>query len=184
MPGDITVLITASQKGDDEAIEKLYRVMAPTLRKIAAVHLQKEKPNHTLGIDGVVNDAFLELVNLNRMTINDRNHFCALANNFIERRLNRYWRWKTRPKRGGDMERLPLDEELLGGIPFVPELEEQREATERLAIAHPNQHKALVLYYFDGYSQPEIAKLMDCSLSTVQKSIRFAKTWLTRELNG
>ena len=84
MPGDITVLIAESQRGDQEAQNKLFREIAATLRRIAAVHMRKERQNHTLGIDGVVTDAFMQLINLNRMEFADRDHFFALANRFME----------------------------------------------------------------------------------------------------
>ena len=99
MPGDITVLIAESQKGDQEAQNKLFRETAATLRRIATLHLRKERHNHTLGIDGVVTDAFMQLIDLNRVEFADRDHFFALANTFMKRVLENYRIWRDAQKR-------------------------------------------------------------------------------------
>ena len=168
MPGDITLLIAASQEGDDGSHEKLFRVIAPMLRKFAAIHLKDENQNHTLGIDGIVTDTFLKLVELNRMEFNDRDHFFALANTFMKRRLDRYRRWKAAKKRGGDVEKLPLEEELICAVPFAPELGRVREAVDRMGKEHPRQTRVLELYYFYGYRQAEIAEQLQIGERTIQ----------------
>ena len=181
MPGDITALILASQVGNQEARGKLYREMGKSLRRIAAVHMRNEKQNHTLSVDGIVDEAFMQLVNLNRMGFNDRAHFTALANEFMKRILINYARWKKRDKRGGNVEKVSLHESVISAMPFSPELSNLRDAMERLEKHHPRQKKVLELHYFDGYKQKEIAELLEIGLRTIEKDLRFARAWLARE---
>ena len=181
MPGDITVLIAASQKGDLEARDKLYREVVSSLRSIASMRLREEKRNHTLGIDGIVDDAFIELVNLNRMEINDREHFTALASEFMRRILGNYRKWKNALKRGGKEKKLSLHDSVIAAIPYSPELFDLREALERMEKMHPRQKQVLELHYFDGYKQKEVAERLEVGLRTVEKDLMFARTWLSRE---
>ena len=182
MPGDITVLIIASQKGDQVARGKLYREVASSLRSIAEIRLRRD--DHTLGVDGIVNEAFLQLLNLNRMEFRDREHFTAMANEFMGRILSNYRKWKKALKRGGDKQVRSLHDSVIVAIPFVSDLYELRDALERMDQYHPRQKKALTLYYFDGYKHKEIAELLDISLRSVENDVRFAKTWLAREWNN
>ena len=100
--------------------------MATALRNIASMHLWDEQKGHTLGIDGLVDDAFMKLVNLNRMEFNDQEHFKALANTFMSRILSNYRRWKER--HWG--KNVPLDNSVIAAIPYAPELSVLRGGSE------------------------------------------------------
>ena len=177
MPGDITILIAQSQKGDQEARDMLYRKISPVLRSIAANHLRKEKSDHTLGIEGVVDEAFMKLVELKRMEFNDREHFKAQANTFMKWILENYRRWKER--HWG--KNTPLEEALIAAIPYVPELANLRESVELLGKDHPRCKEALELHYYDGFKQQEVADMLGFSKRAIEEDLRFAKAWIKKE---
>ena len=179
MARDITVLIHASQKGDIEARGELYRLTASTLKEIATNHLRNEKRNHTLGVDGIVDDAFMKLVALNRIEFKEREHFYKLANTFMGRVLKDYAKWKKRLKRGGEVEIIELDESLIGAINYGSDL---FDLLDRFGESHPRAKKAFIMSHLDGYSREEVAAELKCSKKTVYNDLIFAKASLFDEL--
>ena len=180
MQGDITVLINASQKGNRDARTQLFRELALVLRRVASSHMHKERHDHTLGVDGIVTDAFMQLVNLNRMEIKDREHFVALANIFMKRVLENYRVWKEAQKRGGKANYISIHDTVISAIPFAPELFDLRDALERLGEDHPRQKMVLEMYYFEGYKQREIAEKLELGVRSIENDLRFGRAWLNR----
>lgn len=76
--GEVTVLLRRAQQGDPDAKERLIEKVYGELRKLAATHLRRERPNHSLQPSALVNEAYLTLAKLDRLSWQDRHHFSVL----------------------------------------------------------------------------------------------------------
>ena len=112
-PGDITVLLQRLQKGDKEAEEHLIEKVYAELRKLAAAYLRRERPGHSLQPTALVNEAYLKLARLDRLSWQDRSHFFGVAAHLMRQILVDHARARRADKRGGDVRIVPLDEALI-----------------------------------------------------------------------
>lgn len=183
-PEHITTLLVAWTRGEESALAELAPLVHGELRRLARAYLRRERDGHTLQTDGLVNEAYVRLVDLKRIAWRDRTHFFALAARLMRRILVDYARSRKYQKRGGDVQRVPLD--LAGDLAL-----EQRGDLVALddalaALGHVDSRKAQVveLRYFGGLSVAEVAELLTVSEQTVMRDWRLAKMWLLRELSG
>lgn len=183
-PEHITTLLVAWTRGEESALAELTPLVHGELRRLARAYLRRERDGHTLQTDGLVSEAYVRLVDLKRIAWRDRSHFYALAARLMRRILVDYARSRKYQKRGGDVQRVPLD--LAGEVAL-----EQRGDLVALddalaALGHVDSRKAQVveLRYFGGLSVAEVAELLEVSEQTVMRDWRLAKMWLLRELSG
>ncbi|HTX39080.1 MAG TPA: ECF-type sigma factor, partial [Bryobacteraceae bacterium] len=115
--GEITQLLERWQRGDDGAVEGLAPLVYGRLHAIAEAYLHNERPDHTLQPTAVVNEVFLDLLHVRRVSLKDRAHFFAFAARLTRRVLIDSARKAKSEKRGAGWQRAPLDAELawLGG---------------------------------------------------------------------
>src|SRR5579885_3456178 len=109
-PEDISGLLVAWSKGDEEALDDLICVLEPELRRIARQYLGRLAPDHTLQSAALVNEAYLKLIRLRGIQCENRVHFFALCAQMIRRILVDHARNRRYAKRGGHAARVPLDE--------------------------------------------------------------------------
>ena len=109
---DITNLLQAWNAGDQRALERLLPLVYGELRRVAANHLRREARGHTLQPTALVNEAYMRLVQIKRMTLNDRAHFFALCSKLMRQILVDAARARRVAKRGGGAVRVTLDERL------------------------------------------------------------------------
>lgn len=181
-PSDITQMLSRWSEGDQEALDDLLPIVYEQLRKLAHARVQRERSGHTLNTTALVHEAYLKLVGINPVQWKDRAHFFALASGVMRRLLVDYaYRRKTQ-KRGGDLQRVDLDEERL--IPDVDaeKLLELDEALTRLEAQHPRPAKAIEQCYFAGLTNEETAEVLGVSRATVERDLRFARVWLAHAL--
>ena len=183
-PEHITTLLVAWTRGEESALAELTPLVHGELRRLARAYLRRERDGHTLQTDGLVNEAYVRLVDLKRIAWRDRSHFYALAARLMRRILVDYARSRNYQKRGGDVQRVPLD--LAGDLALEQrgDLVALDDALE--ALGHVDSRKAQVveLRYFGGLSVAEVAELLTVSEQTVMRDWRLAKMWLLRELSG
>ena len=108
-PEHITTLLVAWTRGEESALAELTPLVHGELRRLARAYLRRERDGHTLQTDGLVNEAYVRLVDLKRIAWRDRSHFYALAARLMRRILVDYARSRNYQKRGGDVQRVPLD---------------------------------------------------------------------------
>src|SRR5580765_3892423 len=84
---EITRLLHRWRDGDREAEERLFELMLPELRVLAARYLRRERNGHTLQPTALVNEAFLRLAAAKNIDWHDRGHFLALAARVMRRHL-------------------------------------------------------------------------------------------------
>ena len=181
---DVTQLLRRWREGDPEAMNRVLPVVYDELRRLAQARLRRERPGHTLGTTGLVHEAYLRLVDVERVEWQDRAHFLAMASRTMRRVLIDYANQRNAAKRGGVRQQLSLDDNHA-----APELDldtalELDAVLSRLEALNPRQAKAVELRFFGGLTLEETAEVLGTSAPTAMRDLRFAQAWLARELAG
>ena len=179
-----TDLLLAWANGERAAFDRLLPLVNHELRELAVKYLRRERKDHTLQPTALVNEAYLRLIDLNRMRWQDRAHFFAMVARTMRRILVDHARARDNDKRGGGAPKLSL--ELAMEVSLEPErhLVELDEALRRLETIHPRKAQVVELRFFTGLSVEETAAALHTSVDTVKRDWRFAKLWLLRDLAG
>lgn len=181
---DITQLLHAWSNGEEEAFDRLVPVVYDHLRQLAHARLQNERASHTLSTTALVHEAYLKLADIERMEWKSRAHFMAMASRMMRRVLIDYARRRNALKRGGEMDRLMIDIDLLpASRRYVENVLDLDEALTRLEDLHARSAQVIEYRYFGGLTQKETAEALGISPSTVKRDQRFARAWLAQELS-
>lgn len=178
----VTDLLVAWGQGDDEAFGQLVPLVHAELRRIARRQMRGERAGHTLQTTALINEAYLRLVDLNRMRWQDRQHFFAMASRVMRRALVDYARARNVQKRGGGQATVAADEAAAVAVLSPAEVVRLDDALKTLAAAHPRPATVVEMRYFGGFSVAEVAEVLGVSVETVARDWRFARLWLLREL--
>jgi len=179
---DITHLLLKWSGGDREAFDRLLPALYGELRKTAHQHLMRERRDHTLNTTALVHEAYLKLVDGRRVQFKDRSHFLAIASQAMRRILVDYARRRNAEKRTGGKVQVPLDEERLLPDESIEPLLELDEALQRLEERHPRAAREIEHSYFGGLIGEETAEVLGVSVATVERDLRFARTFLASVL--
>ena len=178
----VTRLLSAWAAGDESALERLVPVVHQELRRLARLHMRRERAGHTLQTTGLINEAYLRLVDVRRIQWRDRAHFFAMSSRLMRRVLVDHARARGYLKRGGGVRRVSLDEApdiaVERGRDFVA-LDEALAALERI---DPRKSRVVEMRFFGGLSVEETAGVLKVSADTVMRDWRLAKAWLLREM--
>ena len=182
---DITHILQAIEGGDAHAAEQLLPLVYDELRQLAARKLAQEKPGQTLQATALVHEAYLRLVDTEKVQRWDsRGHFFAAAAEAMRRILIENARHKGRLKRGGDRKRLDLNDADLISFAAPDELLLIDDALAKLAREDARAAQLVRLRYFAGLSVEEAAELSGLSRSTAYEHWSYARAWLYCELYG
>jgi RNA polymerase sigma factor (TIGR02999 family) len=176
-------LLLAWGQGDEAALERLMPLVYDELRKVAARHLRRQRPDHTLQTTALVNEAYLRLIDSSQVQWQNRAHFFAISAQLMRRILVDFARSRQNLKRGGDVERVSLDEALVVAPERGADLLALDDALTQLAALNSRQAQVVELRYFGGLSEEEAAEALKVSLRTVQRDWKLARLWLYRELS-
>lgn len=179
---DITELLIALSKGDRQALDQLLPVLYEELRQIAHAHLLQERKDHTLDTAALVHEAYLKLVQVNRVQWQDRAHFCAMASRVMRRILIDYARGRMRVRRGGDLQRVSVDEVTLMPAAQAEDLIALDEALERFTAVYERACRVIECRFFGGLNVEETAEALGISSATVKRDWALGRAWLNREL--
>lgn len=182
-PDQITGLLIAWSRGEDSALAQLTPLVLAELRRLARSYLRRERSDHTLQTDALVNEAYLRLVDLSQIEWRDRAHFFALSARLMRRILVDYARSRQVQKRGGG-QRIVIDE--IEGLPVDRgvDLVALDDALSGLAVIDTRKAQVVELRFFGGLSVAEMSETLKVSEQTVMRDWRFARMWLLRELSG
>ena len=182
---DITRLLNDASSGATNAVNRLYPIVYDELRRLAQHHLDGERGGHTLQATALVNEAYLKLVDQTRVDWKNRAHFFAVAAQAIRRILVDYARQRARDKRGGDWQRVALDDVMnLPASGPASGLVALNDAIERMGATDPDKLRIVELRFFAGLTHDEIAEVMNVSTRTVERHWQYARAWLYRELSN
>ncbi|HXG86775.1 MAG TPA: ECF-type sigma factor [Vicinamibacterales bacterium] len=180
-------LLARAATGDDTAVSKLMPLVYDELRRLAASYLRREKPGQTLQATALVNEAYIRLIGEKAHNWQNRTHFLAIAALSMRQILVQRARARNAAKRGGDPERIIIDQQLLpAAAPSHDEIDlvALDAALDRLAAINERHAKVVELRYFGGLGVEETAEALSISPATVKRDWTLARAWLKRELAG
>lgn len=181
-PGEITVLLGKWREGEPTAFEQLMPLVYPHLRNVAAGYIRRERNPDVLQATALVNELYMRLLGQKKAEWEDRSHFFAFAAKVMRMILIDHARAVQAERRGGQMERVFLNDE----IPWVdigsPELIDLNRALDELAVLDPAKVQMVEVRYFLGCTAQETAEVMKISKATVDRELKFIKTWLYRRM--
>lgn len=164
--------------------DSLLNAVYEELRRLAAYHLTRERPEHSLQATALVHEAYLRLAGQDNSQWQDRTQFVAVASQMMRRVLVDHARSRLREKRGGGLEKISLSEasELAGGREV--EVLDLDGALGHLAEVDARKAKLVELRYFGGLTMEEAAKVLGTSLATAERDWKFSRAFLIRELGA
>jgi RNA polymerase sigma factor (TIGR02999 family) len=180
---EVTRILSAIDQGDPSAAEQLLPLVYDELRNLAAQKLAHEKPGQTLDATALVHEAYLRLVDVERVQRwNSRGHYFAAAAEAMRRILIDRARAKQAGKRGGHAQRLDLDAVAL----LVPDVDERLLALDQ-GLAALEQHdlvsaKLVKLRYFAGLSHQQAAEALGLTRRAADRLWALARAWLYQHI--
>ena len=176
---DVTQILSQIEQGDPTAAEQLLPLVYQELRKLAAAKMAGEKPGQTLQATALVHEAYLRLVDIEKVQHWDsRGHFFAAAAEAMRRILIDRARRKRRPKHGGDRQHVDLDQVCTAGDAPSIRLLVLDEALAKLAAENEVRAELVKLRYFAGLTLNEAAAVLGVSRATAARHWTYAKAWL------
>ena len=179
---NVTQILRDWNEGDAEAPARLMPLVYEELRRRAADCLRRERRDHTLQPTALVHEAYVKLVEQNRAQWKDRTHFCSVAAQLMRRILVKYAEAHNADKRGGQLQKIYLDETRELAQERAPDLLALDDALKNLAVSHPRESEIVELKFFGGLNAKEIGEVLNVSTKTVLRDWQFAKAWLNRHL--
>jgi RNA polymerase sigma factor (TIGR02999 family) len=182
---DVTQALLELSAGDSHALDRVLPAVYDHLHRLAERELRRERPDHTLSPTALVHEAYLKLVQLDRISWEGRAHFFGACAQVMRRILISYARMKKAEKRGGvAAEPVPIDDVLLAAAERPDELVALDEALARLGQLNPRQARIVECRFFAGMDVEQTAEVVDASAATVKRDWTAARAWLNRELAG
>src|SRR5262245_39299115 len=166
---DVTHLLLEWRSGDSSALDRLMPLVYDELRRLARRCLRGERAGHTMQTTTLVHEAYLRLIDADRVPWQDRAHFFAIAARLMRRVLVDEARKRQFQKRGGNLTRIVLDEAMIISPERDADLLALDEALERLARFAPRKCRVVELRFFAGLSIGEAAEALDISTDIVKR---------------
>ena len=178
----VTQLLQDLRGGDEQAVGMLVPRVYDSLRKLAGHMMRGERQDHTLQATAIVNECYMELVDM-EVNWQDRAHFFAIAARQMRRILVDYARARGSQKRGGDQHRQTLDDVLMIEPALDADIIDLDKALSRLSEFDDRKCQVVELHFLAGLTYDEIGEALSISAATVDRELRMAKAWLYRELD-
>ncbi len=179
---DITALLLSWGRGDEAALQQLIPLVHRELHQIARRCLKGERPGHTLQPTALVNEAYLRLVDVRRVSWQNRTHFLAMSARLMRRVLVDFARSRQYQKRGGGGMKVSLDEAHGVAIERGQDLVALDEALLSLSAIDERKARVIEMRFFGGLTVEETAEVLEVSRDTVLRDWRLARAWLMQEL--
>ena len=180
---DISALLRAWSDGDQSALERLTPIVYHELHRLAHRYMKLERPGHSLQATALVNEAYMRLVDYERMHWQNRAHFFAVSAQLMRRILVERAR-RHNLKRGGGMPHVSLEEAAVVGDGQDTDMVALDDAMNALSRIDPRKVQVVEMRFFGGLSVEETAEVLKVSTVTVKRDWRAARAWLYRELTG
>jgi RNA polymerase sigma-70 factor, ECF subfamily len=176
---EVSTLLRAWSEGDATALQRLTPIVYQELRRLAHRQMKREWSEHTLQTTALVSEAYMRLVDFNRMRWQDRAHFFAVSARLMRQILIDYAR-RHNLKRGAGVPRVSLEH--VAATNKDPDLVALDDALNALQQFAPRKAKVVELRFFGGLSVEETAEVLKVSPITVTRDWNNARAWLYREL--
>lgn len=182
-PDGVTQLLVAWGDGDVAARDQLMPLVYEELRKLAHRYMGRERIDHTLQTSGLVNEAYLRLIDQSQVHWQNRSHFFGIAAQMMRRILVDYARSRGYAKRGGDARQVPLNEAAIVSKERAADVVALDDALKGLAEFDLRKSQIVELRFFGGLSIEETAEVLSVSPGTVMRDWTLAKAWLKRAMD-
>jgi RNA polymerase sigma-70 factor (ECF subfamily) len=183
-PHEVTQLLRAWGNGDETALDQLIPLVDAELHRLARAYMSRERKDHTLQATALVNELFLRLTDARQIDWRDRAHFLGISARLMRRVLVDHARKRGYHKRGGDAERVTLDEAMLVAPEPTVDLVTLDRVLESFAKIDARKSRVVELRFFGGLSVNETAEVLHVSADTVNRDWRLAKLWLLSQLQA
>jgi RNA polymerase sigma factor (TIGR02999 family) len=178
----ITQLLHAHNNGDKKALNRLVPLVYEEMKRLARHRLQSERHGHTLNTHDLVHEAYLKLLNFNRVNWQNREHFFAFASRVMRNILVDYAVRQQAQKRGGNFKRVTLVDSDAATEANVHDTLSIHQALQKLEKMDKRQVRIVECRFFGGLNMKETAESLGVSEPTVYRDWKMAKAWLNREL--
>lgn len=168
--------------GEEAVVNELYPLVYDELRRLAAAKMARESPDQTLQATALVHEAWLRLGGDAQPDWQNRRHFFGAAAEAMRRILIESARRRRTARRGGNPERVDLDNLDLAAAPNDDRILAVNEAVERLAALDPAKAELVKLRFYAGLGLEEAAATLAISPATAKRWWVFARAWLLREV--
>ena len=180
-PEAVTRLLQAWSSGDLRARDELMPMVYAELRRRAAAHLRRERPDHTLRPTDLLHEAYLRLCAQNA-GFKNRDHFFGVASRLMRRVLVDHARARSAAKRGKAL-RVPLADDVAAAAPAA-NLLELDAALDELVALDEREAQVVELRFFGGLTFEEAARVLGISVATAKSDWAHAKAWLFARLDS
>ena len=181
---EITQVLEAVGRGDVQASEVLLPLVYDDLRRHAVVQMAHEAPGQTLQPTALLHEAWLRVAGDGARKWQNRAHFFGAAAEAMRRILIENARRKSRLKRGGNPVRVDLDRVELAATTPDEKILLINDALERFQVEDPEKAQVVVLKFFGGRTNGEVAESLAVTERTVERHWAYAKAWLFRSIRA
>ena len=175
---DVTGLLIQWRQGDREALDALIPVVYRDLRRLARIRLRAESGAPSVRPTGLVHEVYLRLLELDRLTLENRTHFLAMAARLMRRILVDHARRRDADKRGAGAPMVGLDDVSPSIDPAPVDVLALDHALEELAAVNERLSQVVELKFFAGLTIDETATALGVSRATVERDWTLARAWL------
>lgn len=180
---EVTQILMAVEQGDPQTASRLFPLVYEELRRLAAHKLAHEKPGHTLQATALVHEAYLRLVDVDKIQQwESRGHFFAAAAEAMRRILVDRARRRNALKRGGGQDRIDLPDLPADANADQLDLLALNDALEKLEAEEPQKAQVVKLRFFAGCSLEQTAQMLGISRATAERHWAVARAWLFGQL--
>jgi RNA polymerase sigma factor (TIGR02999 family) len=176
-------LLQAWSEGDEQALGKLMPLVYEELHRLARRYMAGESPGHTLQTTALVNEAYLRLVDVKKVSWQNRAHFFGVSAQLMRRILVDFARSRRSLKRGGDAFTMSLEDALIVSPKLGADVVALDDALKALDSIDARRSRVVELRFFGGLRVEEAAEVLKVSPETVMHDWKLAKAWLLRELS-
>ena len=175
---DLTQILQAVEQGEEHSSQRLLPLVYDELRRLAAARMALEPENQTLQPTALVHEAWLRLVAPGEVHWQNRRHFFSAAAEAMRRIMIERARRKSRLKHGGGQQRLDIADLQLADTTPDEKVLLIDEALERLQAEDPEKARIVVMKFFGGLTNREVAESFNVTERTIERQWAYAKAWL------
>jgi RNA polymerase sigma factor (TIGR02999 family) len=181
---EITQVLQAIGRGEGRASEELLPLVYEELRHLAAARMAQEQPGQTLQATAIVHEAWLRLVGDGERTWQNRAHFFGAAAEAMRRILIENARRKSALKRGGGLARVDIEGLDLAAAAPDDKILLINEALEKLQTEDPEKARIVVMKFFGGLTNQEVAEALGVTERTIERQWAFARAWMFQTIKS
>jgi len=175
---ELTQILQAVERGEENSSERLLPLVYDELRRLATIKMSRESEHQTLQPTALVHEAWLRLAAAEEAQWQNRGHFFAAAAEAMRRILIERARRRSRLKHGGGQVRLDVQELELADTTPDEKVLLINEALERFQTEDPEKARVVVLKFFGGLTNREVAESLNVTERTIERQWAYAKAWL------